>query len=189
MLINAGPLDITWAKLDPGVTAILSCGYPAQSTGEALRRSLTMSEPQAAPAGRLQATWPLNLDQVPKITDYTMQGRTYRYYVGEPLYPFGFGLSYTSFSYTRLSISPSVITQGDNVTVEVCLKNTGSYDSDEVKSRERQGVYSYSNPLGGTSVHVMAPNSIPPSKMDTRCFCSSFHLCWSDNLCEVGHSG
>ncbi|ELT94451.1 hypothetical protein CAPTEDRAFT_39218, partial [Capitella teleta] len=64
--------------------------------------------------------------------DYTMQGRTYRYYVGEPLYPFGFGLSYTSFSYTRLSISPSVITQGDNVTVEVCLKNTGSYDSDEV---------------------------------------------------------
>ena len=58
LLFNAGPLDITWAKLSPGVTAIMECFFPAQSTGEALHRSLTMSEGRAAPAGRLPATWP-----------------------------------------------------------------------------------------------------------------------------------
>eukprot|EP00914_Ancora_sagittata_P018588 GHVO01036859.1.p1 GENE.GHVO01036859.1~~GHVO01036859.1.p1 ORF type:complete len:146 (+),score=8.98 GHVO01036859.1:426-863(+) len=106
-----------------------------------------MSEPQAAPAGRLQATWPANLNQIPVITDYTMQGRTYRYYEGEPLYPFGFGLSYTSFSYTSLSVSPTVIKKGDDVTVEVCLKNTGNYESDEVykcKSMQHFASSSYS---------------------------------------------
>ena len=63
LLFNAGPLDITWAKLNPGVTAIMECFFPAQSTGEALLRSLTMSEATAAPAGRLPATWPAYLSQ------------------------------------------------------------------------------------------------------------------------------
>ena len=61
-----------------------------------------------------------------------MYGRTYRYYNGEPLYPFGYGLSYTTFQYTRLSVSPTAITAGQDVEIQVSLTNTGKHDSYEV---------------------------------------------------------
>lgn len=134
LLFNAGPLDITWAKQNPGVRAIMECYFPAQSTGEALFRSLTLSDPKAAPAGRLPATWPANLNQIPEITNYTMVGRTYRYYDGDPLYPFGYGLSYSLFAYTRLNIFPNEIIGGENCHMEVCLTNIGKYASYEVGS-------------------------------------------------------
>ena len=66
------------------------------------------------------------------MIDYTMKGRTYRYYEGTPLYPFGYGLSYTSFKYSNLSIRPQRVQAGENVTVSVTLTNTGSFDADEV---------------------------------------------------------
>ena len=71
--------------------------------------------------------------QVPPITDYNMTGHTYRYFNGEPLYPFGYGLSYSSFLYTSLILTPSAsLTVGQNLTVTVGVLNTGDYDADEV---------------------------------------------------------
>ena len=64
LLFNAGPLDVTWAKLSPDVDVIMACFFPAQSTGEALYRSLTAADAQSVPAARLPATWPANLQQV-----------------------------------------------------------------------------------------------------------------------------
>ena len=64
LLFNAGPLDISWAKASPQVDAIMACYYPGQSTGEALFRSLTLTDVKSGPAGRLQATWPTSLSQV-----------------------------------------------------------------------------------------------------------------------------
>lgn len=89
ILFNAGPVDISWAKNSPLVDAIFTVGYPAQATGEALLNVLTLKEEYANPAGRLVATWPESLDQVPSMTDYSMKERTYRYFTGNPLYPFG----------------------------------------------------------------------------------------------------
>ncbi len=70
--------------------------------------------------------------QVLPITNYTMKGRTYRYYEGDPLYPFGYGLSYTTFKYSNLKLSPSTIAPGDNLTVSMDVMNTGNLDADEV---------------------------------------------------------
>ena len=67
------------------------------------------------------------------MTNYTMDGRTYRYYHGDPLYPFGYGLSYTTFKYNTISVSPAAVTAGQNITVHVSLTNTGKYDSYEVR--------------------------------------------------------
>jgi len=68
------------------------------------------------------------------MVNYSMEGRTYRYFKGPgaPLYPFGYGLSYTSFKYASLVIKPSVVQAPTNITVQVSLNNTGSYTSDEV---------------------------------------------------------
>ena len=70
---------------------------------------------------------------MPDITNYTMAGRTYRYYSEDPLYPFGYGLSYTTFMYTSLGVTPPGITAGDSVTAQVELVNNGQYDADEVR--------------------------------------------------------
>lgn len=69
------------------------------------------------------------------MTDYSMAGHTYRYYVGDPLYPFGYGLSYTTFVYTFASVAPTFIHGGDNITVTVGVQNTGAVDADEVSTR------------------------------------------------------
>lgn len=75
----------------------------------------------------------MSIDQVPPIVDYTMVNRTYRYFKSEPLYPFGYGLSYSTFQYSSLSVSPTSIKVGDNVTVNVQVTNTGTkYTADEV---------------------------------------------------------
>ena len=66
------------------------------------------------------------------MVDYTMEGRTYRYFKGEPLYPFGYGLSFTQFKYTGLSITPSTISAGSTVQIQVAVTNIGNYDADEV---------------------------------------------------------
>ena len=73
--------------------------------------------------------------QVPDITNYTMEGRTYRYYGdAEPLYPFGYGLSYSQFNYESLSVSPLTVTAGQTVTASVTVHNKGPYDADEVRT-------------------------------------------------------
>ncbi|XP_019615390.1 PREDICTED: probable beta-D-xylosidase 6 [Branchiostoma belcheri] len=133
LLFNAGPLDISWAKDNDAVKAIVECFLPAQATGEALRR-MFLNENNANPAGRLPFTWPASMDQVPAMEDYTMDGRTYRYSTWDPLYPFGFGLSYAQFMYDYLHdhVLPTTIQPCDNVTAVVRVTNIGNVTGDEV---------------------------------------------------------
>jgi beta-glucosidase len=84
------------------------------------------------PAGRLPLTFYSSLSQIPSFEDYSMRGRTYRYFTGKPLYGFGFGLSYTSFAYKNLKIGSSSVTAGDSAMVEGDVQNTGAIAGDEV---------------------------------------------------------
>ncbi|XP_071794783.1 uncharacterized protein [Asterias amurensis] len=133
LLFNAGPLDIRWADANPGVPVIIECFFPGQATGVALRALLSNdgSTTLASPAGRLPFTWPTRMDQVPPMTDYSMANRTYRYSSESPLYPFGYGLSYTQFKYIDLTLTPETIGPCDDVSVNVTLMNIGKYDADE----------------------------------------------------------
>ncbi|EMP34884.1 Putative beta-D-xylosidase 5 [Chelonia mydas] len=132
LLFNAGPLDVGWAQAHHGVGAILACFFPAQAAGVAIRKVL-LGEEGASPAGRLPATWPAGMDQVPAMENYTMEGRTYRYYGPEaPLYPFGYGLSYTTFLYRDLVLSPTALPLCANLSVSVVVENTGQRDGEEV---------------------------------------------------------
>jgi len=87
-----------------------------------------------SPAGRLPVTFYRSLDQIPPFPDYHMRGRTYRFFDGEPLYPFGYGLSYTRFAYDNLRITPGTLVAGKTfrVSVAVDVDNVGPHDGDEV---------------------------------------------------------
>ncbi|KAK6171512.1 hypothetical protein SNE40_019687 [Patella caerulea] len=131
IMFNAGPVDITWADSNPRVVAILEAFYPSQATGEALFNVITMSGPDSVPAGRLPCTWPASDQQIPPIANYSMEGRTYRYINYDPLYPYGYGLSYTSFTYTNLQFSQSILA-GNDVEGSVDVYNNGQISADEV---------------------------------------------------------
>ncbi|XP_013917613.1 PREDICTED: periplasmic beta-glucosidase-like [Thamnophis sirtalis] len=132
LLFNAGPLDISWAKEQDGVGAIVACFFPAETTGLAVAKMLVGAE-GANPAGRLPATWPAGMDQVPPIENYTMIGRTYRYYGHEaPMYPFGYGLSYTAFQYRDLVVSADQVPICGNLSISAVVENVGSRDGEEV---------------------------------------------------------
>lgn len=127
LLFSAGPLNITFADMDDRVAAIIQCSFPAQSLGPALKGILS----KYSPAGRLPYTWPMWESQLRSMVNYSMEGRTYRYFVGEPLYPFGYGLSYTRFVYSQLLI-PSVVVAGSDLFGQITVSNIGNTDSDEV---------------------------------------------------------
>ncbi|MCD6354712.1 MAG: glycoside hydrolase family 3 C-terminal domain-containing protein [Prolixibacteraceae bacterium] len=126
VLLNGSALAINWANdiLD----AIISAGYPGQEGGNAVADVLFGDY---NPAGRLPVTYYKSVDQLPPFEDYDMEGRTYKYFKGEPLYPFGFGLSYTTFSYSNLKFAKKVKT-GDPLKVVATVANTGEVAGDEV---------------------------------------------------------
>lgn len=103
-------------------------------------------------------TFYASLDEVPPFVDYSMKGRTYRYFSGKPLYPFGFGLSYTSFAYRDLKVPSAYVKAGDPITVEGDLKNTGSVAGDEVVELYLTQPKDFENPIhklaGFTRVHL-----------------------------------
>ncbi len=104
-------------------------GTPAR---KAARQSPQTLSGRSNPAGRLPVTFYKDVQQLPSFEDYSMQGRTYRYFQGEPLWPFGFGLSYTSFRYADLAVRNAAINAGDPLDIAVTVTNTGSLAGDEV---------------------------------------------------------
>ena len=127
VLTNGSALGVNWAKQH--ANAILEAWYPGEEGGAAVAETLSGKN---NPAGRLPVTFYKSVDQLPPFEDYAMKGRTYRYFAGEPLFPFGYGLSYTSFSYSGLTVPTAPVTAGNPVTAEVTVTNTGKRAGDEV---------------------------------------------------------
>jgi hypothetical protein len=127
VLLNGSPVAIN--RGDERFPAILEAWYPGEEGGTAIADVLFGDY---NPAGRLPVTFYKSLDQVPDFENYNMEGRTYRYLKEEPLYPFGYGLSYTRFHYSSLKIEPGQPETGENIKVSVCVKNKGKVPGDEV---------------------------------------------------------
>jgi beta-glucosidase len=108
--------------------AVLLAGYPGVEGGSAVADVLFGDY---NPAGRLPVTYYSSVDQLPPFEEYDMANRTYRYFTGTPLYPFGYGLSYTSFVYSDLRV-PEKMSAGSDISVEVTVTNTGKMAGDEV---------------------------------------------------------
>lgn len=133
VLVGGSAIAVTWAA--EHVPAIVEAWYPGQAGGDALADVLFGDY---NPAGRLPVTFYRSTDDLPPFTDYRMEGRTYRYFRGEPLFPFGHGLSYTTFAYSNLRLSKEKITldgtamEAPVLTVSVDVQNTGDRAGDEV---------------------------------------------------------
>lgn len=113
---------------DENLPAIVQAFYPGEATGKALARLLFGD---FNPSGRLPVTFYKSVEDLPPFKDYTMDGRTYRYFTGEPLYGFGYGLSYSTYSYRNLVV-PATVNTGSEVKISVEVSNTGKMDGEEV---------------------------------------------------------
>lgn len=128
ILVSSFPFAINWTQAH--APAILHIAHSSQDEGTALAKVLFGDY---NPGGRLVTTWPRSVDQLPSMMDYDIRhGRTYMYFKGDPLYPFGYGLSYTNFSYSNLTINSTRVPKNGSVTVSVDVTNTGSRAGDEV---------------------------------------------------------
>ena len=127
VLTGGGPIAL--GDLEDLVEAVLFVWYPGEAGGAAVADILFG---QATPSGKLPLTFPRALADLPPFADYSMQGRTYRYATAEPLYPFGFGLSYTRFAYSALQLTRTQIPPDTGLTCRVTLANTGATDGEEV---------------------------------------------------------
>lgn len=127
VLMNGSALGINWA--DANLSAILEAWYPGGQGGLAVAEAIAGD---FSPAGRLPVTFYKSVDQLPAFDDYSMSKRTYRYFSGQPLYPFGYGLSYASFTYGKPRVDHKKISATDSVTVSVDVQNTAAIASDEV---------------------------------------------------------
>jgi len=126
VLLNGSALSINWAA--EHVPAIVEAWYPGQSAGTAVADVLFGGY---NPAGRLPVTVYRSVDQLSAFTDYRMAGRTYRFFRGDALYPFGYGLSYTPFRFRDLRVPPRV-RAGDSAEVSVEVENAGGVAGEEV---------------------------------------------------------
>ncbi|HEX8906921.1 MAG TPA: glycoside hydrolase family 3 C-terminal domain-containing protein, partial [Longimicrobiaceae bacterium] len=127
VLLNGSALAVGWAQAH--VPAILEAWYPGQAAGDAIADVLFGDYD---PAGRLPVTFYRSAADLPPFESYAMAGRTYRFFRGQPLYPFGHGLSYTTFRYANLRASAQALRGGDTVTVSVDVTDTGARAGDEV---------------------------------------------------------
>jgi len=127
VLLNGSALAVNWAA--EHAAAILEAWYPGEEGGTAIGETLAGVN---NPGGRLPVTFYASLDQVPPFDDYSMQGRTYRYFGGKPLYAFGYGLSYASFVYSNLRLSSEKLQAGQPLTVLADVSNTAGISGDEV---------------------------------------------------------
>ena len=127
VLLNGSALSINWA--DENIAAILEVWYPGQIGGRAVAEVLFGDY---NPGGKLPITFYQSVDQLPPFEDYSMVGRTYRYFEGDVLYPFGYGLSYTTFKYRNLSLDKHQLWGSEALQVTCEVENTGQRTGDEV---------------------------------------------------------
>jgi beta-glucosidase len=127
VLMNGSALSVNWAN--EHADAILDAWYSGEEGGTAIAQTLAGVN---NPAGRLPVTFYKSVDQLPVFEDYAMKNRTYRYFEGQPLYPFGYGLSYSKFEYSNLKLSTSSLKAGDPLTVDADVKNASQREGDEV---------------------------------------------------------
>ena len=127
VLMNGSALAVNW--INQHANAVLDAWYPGEEGGAAVAETLSGKN---NPAGRLPVTFYTGVNQLPNFEDYGMANRTYRYFNGKPLYPFGYGLSYTTFSYSDLSVPAQAVDAGQPVGADVTVTNTGKVAGDEV---------------------------------------------------------
>ena len=127
VVCTGSALALNWEN--DNLDAILNAWYGGQEGGTAVADILFGDY---NPGGRLPVTFYKSVDQLPDFEDYSMKGRTYRYFTQEPLYPFGYGLSYTSFDYKNAKLSANQISKDQSVTITFDITNTGKLDGDEV---------------------------------------------------------
>ncbi len=127
VLMNGSALAVNWAK--ENANAILEAWYSGEEGGSAIAESLAGAN---NPAGRLPVTFYTGVEQLPPFEDYSMSNRTYRYFEGQPLFPFGYGLSYSKFAYSNLKLSAATLNAGDPLSVEADVKNASGREGDEV---------------------------------------------------------
>jgi beta-glucosidase len=127
VLMNGSALAVNWASQN--ANAILEAWYPGEEGGTAIGETLSGGN---NPAGRLPVTFYKGVDELPPFVDYSMKNRTYRYFQGRPLYPFGYGLSYSKFAFSDLTLSSATVKAGDPLEVEVNVHNADRRDGDAV---------------------------------------------------------
>jgi beta-glucosidase len=127
VLMNGSALGVNWAN--DHANAILEAWYSGEEGGTAIAQTLAGVN---NPGGRLPVTFYKGVEQLPEFEDYTMKNRTYRYFTGEPLYPFGYGLSYSKIEYSNMKLSSPELEAGNPLTVEVDVKNASTRAAEEV---------------------------------------------------------
>ncbi|HEX7424053.1 MAG TPA: glycoside hydrolase family 3 C-terminal domain-containing protein [Terriglobales bacterium] len=127
VLMNGSALSVNWAN--EHADAILDAWYSGEEGGTAIAQTLAGVN---NPAGRLPVTFYKSVEQLPVFEDYSMKNRTYRYFEGQPLYAFGYGLSYSKFEYSNLKLSTTNLKAGDSLSVEADVRNVSQREGDEV---------------------------------------------------------
>ncbi|MGK7395798.1 MAG: glycoside hydrolase family 3 C-terminal domain-containing protein [Candidatus Cyclobacteriaceae bacterium M3_2C_046] len=127
VITGGSPMDLS--QIHELADAVIFAWYPGEQGGKAVADVIFGN---VSPSGRLPITFPRSLDQLPPYADYDMTGRTYRYMEQSPMYPFGFGLSYTQFEYTDLELSKNQINPSENLNLSFTLTNKGQVEADEV---------------------------------------------------------
>jgi len=155
VLMNGSALSVNWAS--EHANAILDAWYSGEEGGTAVAQTLAGAN---NPAGRLAVTFYKGIDQLPAFEDYAMKNRTYRYFEGQPLYPFGYGLSYSKFEYSNLKLSRATLKEGDSLSVDADVRNRSQREGDEVVELYLRFPSSPAAPLralrGFTRIHVGA---------------------------------
>ena len=142
VLMNGSALAVPWAN--EHAAAILEAWYPGEEGGAAIAETLAGDN---NPSGRLPVTFYGSLDQLPPFENYSMAGRTYRYFAGQPLYGFGYGLSYTSFAFSHLKLSQTNLKAGEPLTVEADVTNSGKRKGEDVVELYLRGPQTGGAPL------------------------------------------
>jgi beta-glucosidase len=155
VLMNGSALAVNWANQH--ANAIMDAWYSGEEGGTAIAETLSGAN---NPAGRLPVTFYTGIDQLPPFEDYAMNNRTYRYFEGQPLYPFGYGLSYSKFQYSDVKLSTNDVIAGSPLTVDADVKNVSQRDGDEVVELYLTFPKLLGTPLralrGFTRVHIAA---------------------------------